>query len=190
MPRFVKLEYLSDVYRAAICIDHPKIPGIKPAAWWRGLLVLAYETQLRRRALWELRWDEVDFEGRLLNLPPRRLKSRRRQIVHLNPIAIAHLRKIRTGRELIFPWPYDQTWFSKCFHRIQAEAGIPEKDWFGLHDLRRTAATLLWEDSPAAAQAALGHASLQTTLRSYVNGTSMVARALDALPQPEAFKLA
>jgi len=189
-PRFVQHEHISDVYKAAVCMDQPRIEGVKPPSWWRTLIVTAFNTQLRRRSLFELLWDEVDFENHILDLPPKRLKSRRRQIVHLNEVTIAHLKKIRifrVPRELVFPWPYAQGWFDKCFHRLQAEAGIPRRDYFGLHDLRRTAATILWEDSPQAAQYALGHSSMNTTRDFYVNGQSIVARALDALPQPEAF---
>jgi integrase/DNA-binding CsgD family transcriptional regulator len=186
--RFVAPELLSATYKAAVLMDRPRIDGMETAGWWQALLVLAYESQLRRRSLFELRMDEVKWDRALLDLPAERFKSRKGQRIHLNETALRHLQGIRSNaRELVFPWPHVKKYFDTCFHRLQTKAGIPTEDHFGLHDLRKTAATLLWEDSPQAAQFALGHASMATTRNHYVNGAQMTARALDALPQPEAF---
>jgi integrase len=67
---------------------------------------------------------------------------------------------------------------------LQDSAGIPRKEHFGLHVIRKTAATVLAGFSPQAAQLALGHRSLTTTVNHYINPTSIVAAALDAMPQP------
>ena len=184
IPKTVTQEHLNAVYLAAVCMSVPKIPGIKPAAWWRALIVLAYNTGLRRRALLGMRMDEIDWQGHRLVLPPKRLKSRRPQIVHLTDTALEHLRAIRTDRELVLPWPSNISLFHRRFHRLQREAGIPEKDHFGLHMIRKTVGTLLWENSPQAAQYALGHTSIATTKAHYIDGGGLVARALDGLPQP------
>ncbi len=186
-PRTVSQEILSDVYLATVSMEEPRFPGVKAPAWWKALLAIAFNTQLRRRSLFEMRMEEIDWANRLLDLPPARLKSHRRQRIHLNAVSIEHLRMIRTDRELVFPWPNSLVHFHRCFHRLQDAAGVPRKDHFGLHDLRRTAATALWEDSPAAAQCALGHRSASTTRNHYVDATSIVGRALDSLAQPEAF---
>ena len=187
IPRFIAPELLGQVYLATVAMEEPRLPGIKAPAWWKALLVIAFNTQLRRRSLFTLRMSEIDFRNQWLNCPPERMKSCRRQTIHLNEMAMKHLLAIRTDRELVFPWLRSLEHFHKHFHRLQAAAGIPRKDHFGLHDIRKTAASILWEDSPAAAQYALGHSSMNTTMRHYVNGTSIVARALDALPQPAAF---
>jgi integrase len=183
-------------YNGAVAMDIPRLPrGPKAPAWWKALLVTAFNTQLRRRTLFEMRWDEVDFAHCRLNLPPARFKSHRRQTIHLNPVTVEHLKRIHTdaSQELVFPWPHEAKYFHVVFHRLQTAAAIPRKEHFGLHDLRKTAASILWEDSPQVAQYSLGHASMSTTLKHYVNlesrggGVSIVARALDALPQPAEF---
>ena len=120
-------------------------------------------------------------------LPAARFKSGRPMMVHLNDTALRHLVAIRTNRELVFEWPHTMQHFNHMFHRLQAAAGIPDAQHFGLHDIRKTTATIIWGDDPAAAQYALGHASMSTTARHYVASAGIVARALDALPQPEAF---
>jgi integrase len=164
----------------------PDIAGIAPAEWWRALIVVAYNTGLRRRALFSLRMDEIDWQGERLVLPPERLKSHRPQIIHLNATTLEHLRRIQGGRELIFPtkWHHEQQRFYPNFYRLQALAGVPSKDRFGLHVLRKTHGTLLWEQSPQAAQFSLGHTAMAITKASYIDGGPMVARAIDALPQP------
>lgn len=187
LPKIITPELLGQVYLATVAMEEPRLPGVKAPGWWKALLAVAFNTQLRHRTLFEMRMNEIDWCHCQLNLPPARMKAHRRQIVHLNEVAMRHLTMIRTDRELVFPWHRSEVTFYRCFHRLQTAAGIPRKDHFGLHDLRRTAASALWEDSPAAAQYALGHRSMGTTRDHYVNGTSIVARALDALTQPAAF---
>ena len=77
-------------------------------------------------------------------------------LIHLNKTALEHLRKIRTDRELVFPLPVTLFAFHKWFHKLQNLAGIPRDEHFGLHGIRRTTATALWEIAPHAAQLALG----------------------------------
>jgi integrase len=185
--RIVTPQELSDVYLSAIAMNTPRIPGFKPAAWWRALLVVAYNTSLRRRTLFEARMEQMDWVQHCLVIPAKQMKSRRPHVTHLNATAVAHLLKIRTDRELLFPWPHCKRHFDTCFHKLQTAAAIPEHEHFGLHDLRKTHATLLWESSPAAARLSLGHTNDDITRRHYVAPDGIVARALDSLQQPQAF---
>lgn len=187
--RAVPAELLNRVYRAAEGMTMPQVKGIPPCDWWRALLVLTYNTGLRRRTLFELRMDAVDWAARDLVIPPANLKSKQWETKPLNETAYRHLVAIRgpATRERLFPWDFHSNTFTVCFHRLQNLAGIPREQHFGLHSLRKTHGTLMWEHSPQAAQFALGHRELSTTRDHYVDGGPMVARALDKLPQPEAF---
>jgi len=189
-PRIVSAEHVDWCYQAAIAMERPLIPGAKPAAWWRALLVVAWNTGLRRRTLFQMPMTAVQWNDRRLVLQPQRLKSNRFEIVPLNTVALEHLRKIRGPRELVFEWPFDLHIFHGDFHRLQDEAGIPRNQHFGLHNIRKTLATMLWEQSPGAAQLALGHASNGVTQRHYVSGFGIVSRALEQIPQPAAFQAA
>jgi integrase len=184
LPRFVAPEVFKLVYDATAGMDLPLVPGIKAPAWWKALLVVTFNTQLRRRTLFEMRMDEIDWQGCCLRLPAGRLKARRPMIVHLNTPAMQALQGIRTTRELIFPLPVFECQFCRWFHDLQYMAGIPKDKHFGLHDIRRTAATVLAGFSPQAAQLALGHTSLSTTMSHYINPTAIIGAALDAMPQP------
>ena len=188
IPRTVSQQPLNDVYAAAVCMDLPRIPGFKPPAWWRAMVVLAYNTGLRRKTLFQLRMDEIDWQGCRLVIHSKQMKSRRPQVIHLNATALEHLRAIRTDRELVFPWPFNIRHFHTCFHRLQLEAGIPQDDHFGLHNLRKTTATLLAQESVSAAQFALGHTSSAVTEKHYINAGEAGSAALDRMAQPQAFR--
>jgi len=190
-PRFFPVEHplvtpemFRAVYQATAGMDVPVISGIKSPEWWRALLVVTFNTQLRRRTLFEMEMTDIDWKNARLVLPPGRLKAGRAMVIHLTGVALEHLRIIRTEREKVFPWGMDMTTFHKYFHRLQNLAGIPKAEHFGLHRIRSTVATILWEDSPQAAQYSLGHTSARTTANHYVTGSGIVARALDALSQP------
>ncbi len=60
-PRTVPMQQLNAAYRAADRMEVPAIDGLDPADWWRALLVTAYNTGLRKRALLGLRFDHVDW---------------------------------------------------------------------------------------------------------------------------------
>jgi integrase len=188
IPKTIRLELLGAVYAAAVSMRWPKLPGIDAPTWWRALLAVCYNSGgLRWRTLFALRMTDVDWTGQRLVIPAERMKSHRPIIVHLNETAMEHLRAIRTDRELVFEWPYDQSWFHRCFAWLQQQAGVSKGEYFGLHTIRKTAATMLWQESPAAAQFALGHTAMEITRKHYVDGGALVATALDHLPQPTAF---
>jgi integrase len=108
----------------------------------------------------------------------------------LNETAYRHLLAIRTDREMVFPFPHYFRTFYTHLHKLQAAAGIPKADHFGLHTLRRTLATsLAAEGKSGAAQFVLGHSAMATTEKHYIAQGGIVAAALDALPQPAAFAL-
>jgi len=186
-PKIVSVESISSVYNATNTIMQPEIPGLNAADWWQSLIAVAFNTGLRRRTLFELRWDYVDFDKRVINVPPKRLKSRRFQVVRLNETAVEHLRRIEGDRELVFPWPYCKEYFDRLFHKLQYEAGLPGKAHFGLHNLRKTFGTHIAQESPQAASMALGHAGMDVTIKRYINHDAIVHPAVDRLEQPEAF---
>ncbi|MGO8748332.1 MAG: tyrosine-type recombinase/integrase [Thermoguttaceae bacterium] len=188
-PKIVPLELLASVYLAAAKMEYPSFPGIDAPTWWRSLLAVTFNTGLRRRTLFELHMDDIEWQQSQILVPPRRIKSQRPTIVSLNAVAFEHLHAMRTDREMIFPWPcVDLTGFHRRFHELQDVAGVPPASQFGLHNIRKTMASILWEESPQAAQFALGHARMGVTKANYVNGQAMVARALARLPQPDAFR--
>ena len=105
----------------------------------------------------------------------------------LNSVTMRQLSAIRVTRDLLFPWNHSREMFDRAFHKLHRLAGIPRKQHFGLHQIRKTLATKLWGEAPQAAQYQMGHESISTTARHYVQGQSIVSTAVNSLQQPEAF---
>jgi len=187
IPRVVRPEHLEAAYRMAYRMEVPVLPGIDPGQWWRSLLAVALNLGLRRGTLFKMEWAHIDFDRRRVVLPPEIMKSRRPLIAPLNPTAIAHLLAIRADSGFVFPWPLSPGKFDEYFHRLQDLARIARADHFGLRHERKAFGTHLFEISPAAAQWALGHTTLAVTMKHYVAGAELLARAMDELPQPAAF---
>lgn len=187
IPRTVSPEVLGNAYLATVGMDRPQVPGIKPPAWWRAILVVAYNTGLRMGSLWKLRMEWVDWQGACIRIPGSALKNRIGQTIPLNATTLEHLRAIRGERELVFPWTMHRRSFWILLRKLQALAAIPTAAQFTMHDLRRTLATTLWGVSPQAAQAALGHQTLEITKNHYAQTSGIVAQAIQRLPQPAAF---
>ena len=113
-------------------------------------------TMLRKGELINARWDWVDFEKATFNVPAEFMKARRPHIVFLSKQAIDLLVGMRAcagASRFVLPGRYDsdqpisaatlnQT-ISYAFKRLDADGIKMER--FTVHDLRRTASTLLHE---------------------------------------------
>ena len=188
VPRIAESDELSALYNAAACMEMPDVPGVKPPAWWKALLVVAFNTGFRKGTLFKLRMAWIDWQRRTITIPAEATKTGMAQVIPLNETCYVHLLRIRSERDLVFEWPYSA---KRTFYWNLAKmfdlAGIPKERRFGLHAIRKATATALWEHSPTAAQFTLGHTTAETTRQFYVAGGGIVARALASMPQPEAF---
>jgi integrase len=183
-PRVIPPETFKIVYDATAGMDRPWIEGVKPPAWWKAILVVAFNTLLRRRSLFALRMSDIDWQARCLRMPGKSMKSKRAQVIRLNETALAALQSIRGDREFVFSGFKCKTQFYEQFHHLLDLAGLKREEHFLLHAIRANSAGILWETAPQAAQFTLGHRSIITTQRHYINGESMVTKALDGMPQP------
>ena len=183
----VSEQQISDLYLAAVCMEVPRIPGFKAPAWWRALIVVAWATGLRTSTLLTLRMDDIDWQEKCLRIPGERMKARRPHTAYLADTAVEHLRKIRTDRELVFPWDLNRRQLYFHMHKLQDAAGLPRKDHFAFQTIRRSFGTRLFAVSPGAAMMALGHAGLEVTRNCYINAQVVVQPAVQAMSQPPAF---
>lgn len=105
-------------------------------------VALAYWTASRRRALEELRWDQVDFERELIHLNPRgrRQSAKRRGIVPIHPRLREILERAWTERTGPFVLDNDAD-LIQGFGRLVARAGLGRD--VTPHTLRHTRATHL-----------------------------------------------
>ncbi len=150
----------------------------RPAPWWRVFLYLAYYLGLRRGEILGLTWDRVRFDTLEVVVSALTSKGRRDRVL---PIASELADMLRGWRdtqptiplsEEVLPWPhgsYRQLYDD--WHVIQAAAGIPEGRHYVPKDCRSSCASeLIASGVPTAVvKDFLGHASVTTTERYYIN---------------------
>jgi integrase len=118
-------------------------------------------TACRRGEIGGLRWDEVDLDAALIEIPAARMKNGRPHLVPLSEPALAILkRRKRNGRDHVFG--RGASGFQGWSHRRKAlDDAIPgpRPDWT-LHDLRRLASTVMHDKlgiQPHIVEAVLAH---------------------------------
>lgn len=130
----------------------------------------ALATAGRREECLQMTWDEVSLEREIWTIPAHRSKSGKSRTVPLNTLALQVLRSRMECRRsnYVFPGqhsgPFNNP--SKAFKRVLERAGIAD---LKIHDLRRSAATILINNggSISQAQKLLGHSSATLTATRY-----------------------
>lgn len=118
----------------------------------RLMLILAFETGMRREEFRSLSWPEVDMDTGVIRLAADRTKGKRRaKVIPLSDIAIRVLRTARIpGVLLVFPSPNDaekpvgKTTLGRWFQDARTKAGItgPRGQNVWIHTLRKSSITL------------------------------------------------
>src|SRR5712692_7155854 len=135
-------------------------------------IVLAAHTGLRRGSLFNLRWEQVDLENRVMRIP--RTKSGRPLSLPLNATALKTLKALDEAKtpesQYVFPHksgpnagePVQD--IKNGFHAALAIAEIEDFTW---HDLRHTFASWLMMRGASLRSVAelLGHQSMKMTMR-------------------------
>src|SRR5262249_13976320 len=118
------------------------------------LLIL---TGQRREEIGGLRWSEVDFGRGLIVLPPARTKNKRLHELPISNQVRATLERQAHNCEFVF----GRRWTSWSDSKADLDARANLKVEWRLHDLRRTAATMMAELGvlPHIIEAVLNHVS-------------------------------
>lgn len=158
-----------------------EIVGIPAAAWWRAILITAYEVGERIGGLLSIEWDDVAPNGITIRAEGR--KGQRRDIWRgISPACYEAIMATKNERRLVFDWDksYGMIWHD--LGRICERAGLPNDRMSKFHRVRKTTA------SYAAAggldpQKVMDHASPLTTRR-YLDPRIVKQReATDVLPK-------
>lgn len=163
------------------------VAGIPAAKFFRAFLLVAYWTALRRGTLLKLRRRDVNLATGWVNVPGKFMKNKRGKRFRLGPDAIAAVAEIwKPERELLFPWPHDNTHLDTAVNRIITTAGVPpstRETLTGMHKMRRTVATITAvKRGIAAACELLGHSREEVTRR-YIDPTKLAGQdATEFLP--------
>jgi integrase len=138
--------------------------GVPAGLWWAARITLCYATGERTTAIGLAKWS--DLRNSVIEFPPENRKGKQSpNIVELPAYAMKRLGKIRTpSRDLIFPWPYGETYQYHVFSQINRRAGLPDGSKHKFHCLRRTHATQL-KIAGGDPSTSLGHSNPATTAR-------------------------
>lgn len=163
----------------------PKVGSFDPGAWWRGLIILAYNTGLRPGTMLRLRWEWLD--GQVLRIPTGVIKGGGGGLAWVNQAALAALEPLRRPAGLILrwpDWPCAETTLNN--HRVRLQR-LAEIRALSLYAFRRAFATECAKISTLAVQLALGHEGAGTRMvaEHYIDAIDVMSAALERLPQPD-----
>lgn len=196
LPRSMSEESLARLLSACSAARQPRNDGIEAAQWWRLLLWLVAETGLRINAARLIRQADIDWQGGWLLARSGSAKTRREQLFKLQSDLLTALGRLRRDGQWLFAWPgidpeseAARRRFYGKWNRIQQAAGIPRSQWrdAGWQALRRMRGSLVARYfGPQAAQIAMGHTTIATTLRHYLDHQLLEAIA-DGVPRTKGF---
>lgn len=136
-----KTEFMSDDQLRAYLKALDAEPDQDSAAFFRIMLL----TGIRRGALLNLRWDDIDFEKSFVTLRGEVAKAGKTRKLPLAPAAVATLERLARRGEYVWPGrsgdgPRED--FRRMGRRLRDKAGLP-KDWRPCHGLRHHFATAM-----------------------------------------------
>ncbi len=180
--------------------EYQAMLGISRQVDWRFhvAFVLAHETGHRIGAIRNLRWGDIDFEGREVRWRAEHEKTGYEHVTPMTDQAVAVLEEARdanpgSGESLVLPAPRDPSasisrgravaWW----HRAERLAGLEHVRGRGWHSLRRKFASDLM-DLPLKVLCELGGwKEAQTVLRCYQQADAgQLRKALDSRPRVNA----
>lgn len=150
----------------------------RPAAWWRVFLYVGYYLGMRRGEILGLTWDQVRFNTSELLVSATTSKGKKDRVVPMAPELAEVLKQWRDSQNTIalggemLPWPretYRQLYDD--WHAIQTATGIEDGRHYVPKNCRSSCASeLIASGAPTAVvKDFLGHASVTTTERYYIN---------------------
>jgi len=152
-----------------------------PRRYLRPIIITAIDTGMRRGEILSLRWSDLDFSSRVINVRAFNTKTMRERQTAMTERVVEALSRLAVvePEALVFG---ERGSIKKAFDTAKRRAGISDLHF---HDLRATAATRMIRVGIPLAEVArvLGHTQATTTYRHYVMANAdtaiRVAAALD-----------
>ena len=91
-----KIKGIEKKVRASISVDNPHL---------KAIIILALDSGLRRGKIFKLRWQDFDFDNKLIRIVGTRTKTERERIAPLSQRAKDELDKLRSCLETRFLSP-------------------------------------------------------------------------------------
>lgn len=159
------------------------------AGWWRVFLYVANYLGMRRGEIFGLTWDRIRFDANEVVVSAGSSKSRRDRVLPMTDELARVLSQWRSSQPTlpmsgeVLPWTYaSYRPMYDDWHAILDAAGMPEDEHYTPHDCRSTCASeLIAANVPTAVvKDFLGHSTVTTTERYYLNTTPALRAAANA----------
>jgi len=169
IPKAFTQEQLAALFKAADEMPG-RIGGVIARHWWQALIAFVLSTGERKGATLALRWDWIDFKGKLIIIPAEVRKGRQKNgIYELWPEVAKLLERIRKPvREVVFPDDRNPSMYWKDWDRILKLAGLPGGPKSKTQGLRISHASFL-KMMGGDPTAALMHGDAATTIKHYLD---------------------
>lgn len=138
--------------------------GIPWTLWWEMLILIGYDTGLRKSDLLALKFDQIGDDGVIRTLQ-HKTGWEHDPVLSPQTLDLVH-RSVPPDREIILDWPYLQKTYYRWWRRIRKRAGLADG---ATQKLRRTGASYVEHETPGAAMAYLGHKTPGLAYQSYVD---------------------
>jgi integrase len=184
VPERVPRAWLIDEFKRLLASageERGEVVGVPARAWWRAILLTAYEVGERIGGLLSIEWGDVAPNGITIRAEGR--KGQRRDIWRgISPACYEAVMATRNDRRLVFDWDKSYSMIWHDLGRICERAGLPNDRMSKFHRVRKTTA------SYAAAggldpQKVMDHASPLTTRRYLDPRIVRQPEATDVLPK-------
>jgi integrase len=129
---------------------------------WKTYFRMLIASGQRRTEVAAMHWDEISLDQQTWTLPANRTKNRRQHVVPISPLMATLLRQAPGQKGFVFPSPIDRKKPIHSFGRATDELRkVSKVTGFRLHDLRRTAASIMGQIgvAPHVIEAILNHKS-------------------------------
>jgi integrase len=199
---FVTVEHFNAIMGACGVAEMPADQTYTADAFWQALLAMAWVTGMRKSALLNLRWDDVDLNAGVALSRYGDNKAKRDQRHKIGSIA-GLLTKLYESRKplepRVFPWNYCSKGLDRTLARIQKAAGIhlpcredhehtPACHLYGFHSFRYAHATYNFgRVSDRDLQEQMGHATFSTMQR-YIKYAEIHQKRVYDVFLPESLK--
>lgn len=183
LPRAYRVAGVSALVRTALGYPSP-VCGIPGRLYYASMIRMCWETASRIGAVRQLRWGEVDLEGRAVIFLAETTKTGDRDLRRaISPELAGWLKQIeRKPNDLVFPWDRDPTSLWYEFKKICRVAGVQPR---GFHALRKSNASYVTAAAGVGEAASVcGHKDSKVTIDHYIDETIAKPKhtALDFLP--------
>lgn len=148
-----------------------QLANVPASQWWRMLLLILWDSGERIGAIRNLAWSHIDLRRGWLLVPAKfRKGGKSDRLYKLSDETLSILRESKKSRprDLIFPWPYSETYLWKMFGNLLKSAGLDSGARSKFHKLRRSVASH-YEAAGGDATELLGHSERKVTVKHYLD---------------------